>query len=244
MASSPGTSGSVTGAINSAGLSVGGGTMGGVGPSMMMPQMTSGGMGPNGSGNFPMSNSGGFIGSGPGAVQNFMGSGPVGGSSHMMMNHMHGQGMTSQGGMGMGGNGFPGNGPAGNQIGSMMNSGMGMGGPNNPNMMRMMGNAPGVGCGMMGGPPHMRGGPQFMNQQMRPPFGGPGNSGPGGMPMMGPNNGPGGVGPMAGPMHQQQNLIQVKPNAPNTIQYLPTRTQLQQQQHQQQQMMRGAGPIM
>lgn len=124
----------------------------------------------------------------------------------------------------------------GNQQGHMPIGG-GPGGPMNmmgqpPNMQGQMGGPPPNMQGQMGpnmgmNMPQRMGGPQYPNQ---PPRMGPGN------PMGGPGNPPGGPGRGGGAPYRMPNTppngpprpfggtnIQVKPNAPNTIQYLPAR---------------------
>jgi len=131
------------------------------------------------------------------------------------MNHMPPMGGGPMGPMGgQMGPGPPGGmGPGGMGPGGMGPGGMGPGGP--------------MGCGgpHMGGPRGV--GPPQMGYNQSPRMGpGPGMSGPGQGPGPGPGpnrNGPYRMPNSNGPRAFGGTNIQVKPNAPNTIQYLPAR---------------------
>jgi hypothetical protein len=171
-----------------------------------------------------------------------LGGGPMGGPNNMgQPPNMQGQMGPGPGGpMGgpggpMGGPGGPMGGPGGpmgGPGGHMGGQGNPMGGPMGP-MGQQMGGPMGpmsCGSGPMSMPPRMgygnQGGPRMGPGPGGPGSGGPGGPGPGGQVRSGgyrmPNNsGPGGPGGPQRPFGGTN--IQVKPNAPNTIQYLPAR---------------------
>lgn len=114
-------------------------------------------------------------------------------------------------------------GQGGNMNMNMNMPGDGMGGMGGPGSMDFVGGGMnmGMGPGQFGGPM----GPRPMSPKIGPGMGG-GFPGQGGMPpRLGPGPGMMGRGPM-GPGPYNGTNIQVKPGAPNTIQYLPARPQV------------------